>query len=117
MNNQPENQNTYFGSIKAHTFSDGNMILKQSFSAQDLANMQACLNESGYVNLIISRRQQVSEWGHTHSCRLDTWKPQQQPNQQAPQPQQVQYQQPMPQQAPPQGYQNQQNYNNNNQYQ
>jgi hypothetical protein len=79
---QPQQQKTYFGNGKEHIFQDGGSVIRLSFSAQDLQNMQQCLNERGYINLNVNRRQQPSQYGHTHSIALDTWQPQQQAPQQ-----------------------------------
>jgi len=103
MNNQQ--QKTYFGNGKEHVFQDGGSVIRVSFSAEDLKNMQNCLNDRGYINLNINRRQQISQYGHTHSISLDTWQPQQQPQQPPQQQSQGQYQQPQyqaPQSAPAQ---------------
>lgn len=89
-------------------------LLKVSFNSTDLQLMQSMLNEKGWINLNINRRQQPSQYGQTHSIQIDEWKPQpqeQQQPQQAPNAAPVQYQTPQ-QQAPPgqQQYQQPQGY-------
>ena len=37
--------------------------------------MNANTNSRGYVNLIISPRREVGQYGDTHSVYLDTWEP------------------------------------------
>jgi hypothetical protein len=91
-------QKTYFGNGKEHVFNDGGSVIRLSFSAQDLQEMQRNLNERGWINLNVNKRRTPSQYGDTHSISLDTWKPQ-------PQPQPQQYQQqpvPQPQQQVPQ---------------
>lgn len=43
-------------------------------------------NEKGYVNIAISPRKEVGQYGDTHSVTLDTWKPGQRRNAPARQP-------------------------------
>jgi hypothetical protein len=58
-------------------------MLKVSFRADKLqAFMDANKNAKGYVNLDVSKRREVGQYGETHSAVLDTW----QPNQSAQQP-------------------------------
>jgi len=47
-------------------------IHKQKF-LDDIESIPA--NEKGYINLDITARREVSQYGETHSCALDTWKP------------------------------------------
>lgn len=65
---------TYVGNGKLITTQHGHM-LKLSFSKADLAVMENHLNEKGYVNINCNKRKTDSEWGHTHSMHIDTWKP------------------------------------------
>ncbi len=86
-----------------------------SFSQQDLDNLQANLNEKGYVNLNMNKRRQPSQYGQTHSLVIDTWQPdqsqQQTGQQQFQQGQNQQFQQhvytpqPHQEQQPQQGFQ------------
>ena len=104
MNQAPQQDKKYVGGGKAINTQYGELI-KISFNAQDLQLMQSMLNDRGWVNLNCNRRQQPSQYGHTHSLVIDEWQPQQQAQ---PQMQQPQYQQPAQQmqQPAPQPYQN-----------
>jgi len=63
-------------SAKAHTFNNGDQIIKLSFKDTDIAAfVREHKNERGYVNLIISQRREVGQYGDTHSVSLDTWQP------------------------------------------
>jgi hypothetical protein len=84
----------YYGNGKETEFNDGGKLLKLSFSKDDLLDMLQNLNDRGYINLNVNRRREPSQYGHTHSIMLDTWKPNTQG--QAPRPQ-SQTQQPRPQ--------------------
>lgn len=67
-------QKQYVGSGKVINTQHGG-FLKISFSQADLQTMLNSLNDKGYVNLNVNKRQQPSEWGHTHSISIDTWRP------------------------------------------
>lgn len=57
-------------------FADGGSILKLSGKGDKLiAWIEANVNDRDYINLVVSRRREVSQYGHTHSVVLDTWKP------------------------------------------
>ncbi len=43
-----------------------------SLNLEKLAQYQ---NEKGYVNLTMSKRQEVGQYGETHSFKLNDWKP------------------------------------------
>ena len=73
----------YCGSGKEITTKYGTMM-KLGFTADDLAKMQANL-ENGWVNLVVSERREKVEGKPTHYCTIDTWKPTQQPASTAPQ--------------------------------
>jgi hypothetical protein len=89
------NEKIYVGGAKEKTGNFG-VFHSISFSAQDVATLQANLNAKGYVNLNMNQRQSPSQYGQTHSLVIDTWQPT--PQGQAPQqPQQFQ----QPQQAQP----------------
>jgi hypothetical protein len=102
-----QNEKIYVGNGKEINTQYG-PLLKLSFSAQELQQMLSMVNEKGYINLNVNRRQQPSQYGHTHSIVVDTWKPQQQ----APQAVTQQYIQQNPQQ-----FNNTQNMGNQPQYQ
>jgi len=62
-------------SAKEKVFDNGGSVLNISFSADAMkAFMEAHTNERGYVNLNVSRRNEVGQYGDTHSISLDTWK-------------------------------------------
>lgn len=51
-------------------------LLKLSFKADALIEwLKGKANEKGYVNLCVSKRKQVGQYGDTHTVSLDTWKP------------------------------------------
>ena len=79
MSNQ---EKIYVGGAKEKTGSYG-VFHSISFSAQDVATLQANLNAKGYVNLNMNQRQSPSQYGQTHSLVIDTWQPK--PQGQAPQ--------------------------------
>ena len=86
------NEKTYVGGAKEKTGNFG-VFHSISFSAQDLATLQANLNAKGYVNLNMNQRKNPSAYGQTHALTIDTWQPT--PQGQAPgQPQQFQQQAP-----------------------
>lgn len=68
--------NIYVGSAKAIQTKNGG-LLKLSFSEKDLQTLIDNKNEAGYVNLVLSKRKEVSQYGQTHTCKIDTWKPDQ----------------------------------------
>ena len=91
MSNQ---EKIYVGGAKEKTGNYG-VFHSISFSAQDVATLQANLNAKGYVNLNMNQRQSPSQYGQTHSLVIDTWQPT--PQGQAPQQQPPSFQ---PQPAP-----------------
>jgi hypothetical protein len=101
---QQRDYSDYVGSGKEK----GQDWIQISFSAEDLQKLQANLNERGYVNLNMNRRQQPSQYGHTHSLKIYHWQPTQQAPAQQPQYQPQQPQQPhqIPQQMPQQAQYN-----------
>ena len=64
----------YVGGGKAITTKHGG-LLKISFSRDDLQKMMNNLNAKGWINLNCSRRQEVSQYGQTHSISIDDWVP------------------------------------------
>lgn len=51
-------------------------ILKLSFKAKELRDfLNEHVNEKGYVNLCVTPRREVGQFGDTHCVWLDTWKP------------------------------------------
>lgn len=76
----PAKPKTYVpkSSGKAHTFPDGKQIIKLGFKAADLvAFVHANTNAKGYINLVVSERREMSQYGETHSIYLDDWQPKQ----------------------------------------
>lgn len=62
--------------VKEHEFKDGGTILKVSCKIDKMiAFLNEHTNSKGYVNMIISRRKEVSQYGDTHYAVLDTWEP------------------------------------------
>ena len=96
------NEKIYVGGAKEKTGNFG-VFHSISFSAQDVATLQANLNAKGYVNLNMNQRQSPSQYGQTHSLVIDTWQPTpqgqatQQPQQFQQAPQQFQQGAPIPQ--------------------
>ena len=95
----------YVGGAKEKTGNFG-VFHSISFSAQDVATLQANLNAKGYVNLNMNQRQSPSQYGQTHSLVIDTWQPtpQGQATQQPQQFQQAPQQFQQPQQQPQVGF-------------
>jgi hypothetical protein len=51
-------------------------LLKLSFRADKLREfLDQHTNAKGYVNLNVSRRKELSQYGETHYATLDTWEP------------------------------------------
>ena len=62
--------------VKEHEFKDGGTMLKMSCKVEKLvAFLNQHVNSKGYVNMNISRRKEVGQYGDTHSVVLDTWEP------------------------------------------
>lgn len=59
-------------SAKAKTFNNGGSIIKVGIKVSDLAEfVKAHKNDRGYLNLVISERREVGQYGDTHSVYLD----------------------------------------------
>mgnify|MGYP003652977729 CR=1 FL=1 len=41
----------------------------------NLEKLQEFVNEKGYVNMVVSPRKEVGQYGETHSVTLNDWKP------------------------------------------
>jgi len=78
MSNQNE-QKTYCNGVSAKqiTFqSSGKTILKLGVNVDKMiAFLQQHRNAKGFVNLGISERKEVGQYGDTHTVWLDTWQP------------------------------------------
>ena len=63
-------------SAKEFVFKTGHSQIKLGFKVDALIEfVKAHANEKGYVNLIVSKRKEVSQYGETHCVCLDTWVP------------------------------------------
>jgi hypothetical protein len=61
-------------SAKQKQFDNGGSVINLGVKAMDLiAFAQAHTNERGYVNMVISERREVGQYGDTHSVSLDTY--------------------------------------------
>lgn len=79
--------------VKEHTFGDGGTIQKLSFKVEEMIQFLQLHNNDGWVNAVITKSREGKPY-----AKLDTWKPNQQPPQQA----QQSYQGNFPQQEAPQ---------------
>ena len=61
----PQNQNVYVGSAKFQNGQYGLMV-SVSLKAEDIAKLQANLNQNGWVSFSLRERQQPSQSGATH---------------------------------------------------
>ncbi len=63
-------------SAKEVTFQSGKTIIKLGVNVAKFTEfLKQHANAKGYVNLGISSRKEVSQYGETHTVWLDTWKP------------------------------------------
>tara|TARA_R110000765_G_scaffold350992_2_gene440978 strand:+ start:169 stop:444 length:276 start_codon:yes stop_codon:yes gene_type:complete len=58
--------------IKQKTFDNGGSVLNCSFHVDELIIHK---NENGWVNITICERRDVSEKGHTHYAKLNSYTP------------------------------------------
>lgn len=65
--------------IKEKTFDNGGTQLKFSLKTEDVIAQLKELDENGWCNLIVARRQKPSDTGITHYSYVDTWKPSKKP--------------------------------------
>ena len=61
--------------IKERTFDNGGSQMKISIKTEDFINELKEVDENGWCNLIMNRRQEPSDKGVTHYIKVDTWKP------------------------------------------
>jgi hypothetical protein len=61
--------------IKERTFDNGGSQMKISIKTEDFINELKEVDENGWCNLIMNRRQTPSDKGVTHYIKVDTWKP------------------------------------------
>ena len=61
--------------IKERTFDNGGSQMKISIKTEDFINELKEVDENGWCNLIMNRRQEPSDKGVTHYLKVDTWKP------------------------------------------
>jgi hypothetical protein len=65
------------GSAKAKQF-DWGQVLNISFKADKIIEfIEQHKNDKGYINLKISPRKEVGQYGDTHTMEVDTWSPKQ----------------------------------------
>lgn len=69
-----ENQKKYIGSVKTIAGNFGE-FQKISFNKTDLEELEAHLNEKGWVNINMNKRREVGQYGQTHTMVIDDWKP------------------------------------------
>ena len=61
-------------SAKQKRFDNGGSVINLGVKVADLvAFAQEHTNERGYLNLVISERREVGQYGDTHSVTLDTY--------------------------------------------
>ena len=58
---------------KEKQFDNGGSIIKVSISKADFNELE--VTEKGYVNLVVAKRKEVSQFGDTHYIYLDDFKP------------------------------------------
>ena len=79
MNNQTKPQKTYAPMTAKEITTSLGTLMKLSFHAGKMIEfIRQHANEKGYVNMGMSPRREVGQYGETHSVWLDTWKPTQQ---------------------------------------
>lgn len=61
--------------IKERTFDNGGSQMKISIKTEDFINELKDVDNNGWCNLIMNRRQEPSDKGVTHYIKVDTWKP------------------------------------------
>lgn len=65
-------------SAKEKEFRSGGSVIRLGVKVEDLiAFAKEHGNERGYLNLSISKRRSVGQYGDTHSVSLDTYEPRQ----------------------------------------
>jgi hypothetical protein len=77
---EPREEKIYvpFSSAKEIKFQSGHSIIKLGFKVEELKKfLNRHTNERGYINIGISKRQEVGQFGDTHCVWLDTYKPKQ----------------------------------------
>lgn len=63
-------------SAKEKTFANGGSVINLGIKVSDLqAFAKQHGNERGYLNLVISQRRDVGQYGDTHTVSLDTFTP------------------------------------------
>ena len=66
-------ENIFVGIAREITTKYGSM-LKISFGESDIQKLIENKNEKGWVSVVVKKRKEVSEKGHTHCVTIDTWK-------------------------------------------
>lgn len=63
-------------SAKEKRFNDGGSLIALGVKVEDLIDFaKRHGNDRGYLNLVISPRREVGQYGDTHSVKLDTFDP------------------------------------------
>lgn len=65
-------QKTYVGNGKEKTFDNGGSLINFGLKLSDL---QAHVNEKGYVNLVIGKKKEVDKYDNTHAIWVNDFKP------------------------------------------
>ena len=71
-------ESKYFGNCKLVTYElEGKKInkLKVGLNRTNLEEMLSLCNEKGWINLEITQRKEVGQYGDTHSIKHDDWIP------------------------------------------
>ena len=69
---------TYLNGIKF--IKEGKFGIKFMINIDELVKETATLKDSkGNIKSEFVKRKEVGKWGETHSCKIDDWKPDQQP--------------------------------------
>lgn len=62
--------------LNSFSFKEGQYGLKMSVNVDKaIEELKALRNAKGYANFEIKKRQQPSEYGHTHYAQIDQWQP------------------------------------------
>lgn len=71
------------GNARAKKFENGGEVVNFSINIKDMLSglenqghsIEEFANDGGWVNLTITEKQKKDQWGNTHSCYLNEWKP------------------------------------------
>lgn len=80
--------------LKMREFSNGGQQMNFSLHLEKfIEQCRVVVNEKGYVNLCISSRKAIGQYGNTHSLWVNTWTPKTKEDTSAPAPEQIKQQQ------------------------